>query len=316
MPTRQHAEHFSDRAAMATLKLKLTPLKGSVDGPRARKAFDELMTMVPSASGITYEIETIGGVLGRWCRPLEAVKGAAILYFHGGGYVVGAAEPYQYFAGQIASRARTVVFVPEYRLAPEHPFPAAVEDAQAAYAGLIAQGFTKIALAGDSAGGGLALILLSISSRALAGSGAIPKGAAVISAWTDLAMTGESMKTRADADPLSTRSSLATLSRLYLGDQDARDARASPLYGDLGALPPVRMHVGEDDVLLDDTLRYGERFEQAGGTIEVHTWQGMTHVFPSNIALLEAAKEALNDIGDFLKSQLTAESVATLPKSA
>jgi acetyl esterase/lipase len=290
---------------MVAMRLMLRSAKGSVSGPDARKTFDELMDKVPAASGVAYEAATIGGVSGWWCRPENAAKGSAILYLHGGGYVVGAAQAYQHFVGQVASRARVAAFVPEYRLAPEFPFPAAVEDAQATYQGLVAQGLTKIALAGDSAGGGLALILLSwAAAKARAGLGPIPKGAAVISAWTDLAMAGESMKTRAQADPLSTPASLAAMARLYLGDGDARDPLASPLYGDLAGLPPVRMHVGEDDVLLDDSVRYGERFEQEGGTIQVHTWQGMIHVFPSSIALLKAAKEALDDVGDFLKWQL------------
>jgi epsilon-lactone hydrolase len=305
MPITHHPERLSDRASMVAVRLMLSSTRGSVNGPGARRAFDEIMLKVPSVSGVTYQAETIGGVPGWWCRPQQAINGAAVLYFHGGGYVVGAAEAYRHFVGQIASRANVAMFVPDYRLAPEFPLPAAVEDAQATCAGLIAQGFTNIALAGDSAGGGLALILLTlITDKARIGSGTIVKGAAVISAWTDLAMTGESMTTRAEADPLSTPASLAALARLYLGDQDARNPRASPLYGDLGGLPPVRMHVGEDDILLDDTLRYGGRFEQAGGAIEVHTWQGMMHVFPSNVALLEAAKEALDDVGAFLKSRL------------
>jgi monoterpene epsilon-lactone hydrolase len=305
MPITHHPERLSDRASMVAVRLMLSSTRGSVNGPGARRAFDEIMLKVPSVSGVTHQAETIGGVPGWWCRPQQAINGAAVLYFHGGGYVVGAAEAYRHFVGQIASRANVAMFVPDYRLAPDFPLPAAVEDAQATCAGLIAQGFTNIALAGDSAGGGLALILLTlITDKARIGSGTIVKGAAVISAWTDLAMTGESMTTRAEADPLSTPASLAALARLYLGDQDARNPRASPLYGDLGGLPPVRMHVGEDDILLDDTLRYGERFEQAGGAIEVHTWQGMMHVFPSNVALLEAAKEALDDVGAFLKSRL------------
>jgi monoterpene epsilon-lactone hydrolase len=305
MPITHHPEHLVDRAAMVAVRLMLKSMKGSVNGPSARKTFDEIMVKVPSASGVSYEAETVGGVPGWWCRPKEAATGAAILYLHGGGYVVGAAEAYQHFVGQIARRANVAVFVPDYRLAPEFPFPAAVEDAQAAYAGLIAHGIGNIALAGDSAGGGLALILLSLATaKARVGSGTIPKGAAVISAWTDLGLTGESMTTRAEADPLSTPASLAALSRLYLEDRDVRDPLASPLYGDLGRLPPVRMHVGEDDVLLDDSVRYGTRFEEHGGTIQVHTWQGMIHVFPSNIALLKAAEEALNDIGDFLQSRL------------
>jgi acetyl esterase/lipase len=302
-----HPEHLLDRAAMVAMRLLLRSAKGTISGPDARKSFDEMMEKVPAASGVTYEAATIGDVPGRWCRPADAVKGAAILYLHGGGYAVGAAQSYRHFAGQVASRARVAAFVPEYRLAPEFPFPAAVEDTQASYQGLVAQGLTNIALVGDSAGGGLALMLLA---WARAGSGPIPKGAAVISAWTDLAMTGDSMKTRAEADPLSTPASLAAMARLYLGDREACDPLASPLYGDLAGLPPVRMHVGEDDVLLDDSVRYGERFEQEGGTIQVHTWQGMIHVFLSNIALLKAAKEALDDVGDFLKWQLLGEPAA------
>ena len=294
MTTIHHPEHLADRAAMAPIRSALGSAKGSIDGPGARRAFDEIMTQVPAASKVTYEAAIVGGVPGWWCRPDKAQAGAAILYFHGGGYVVGTSRAYRNFVGQIAVRAKAVAFVPGYGLAPEYPFPAAVEDAQASYEGLVAEGFTNIALAGDSAGGGRALVLLSKVAA---------KGVAVISAWTDLALAGESMVTRAEADPLSTPAQLATMARLYLAGRDPHEPLASPLYGDLAGLPPVRMHVGEDDVLLDDSVRYGERLERAGGTIQVHTWQGMTHVFPSNVAL-QAAKEALDDIGDFLNRQL------------
>jgi len=135
-----------------------------------------------------------------------------------------------------------------------------------------------------------------------------PVGAAVMSPWTDLALSGASMETRAEADPLLTKESLASTARLYLGAHDPHDPLSSPLYGDLAGLPPVRIHVGEDEVLLDDSLRYGERFESKGGTIQVHTWEGMIHVFPSNVALLHAAKEALDDIGNFLRQQVVGES--------
>jgi acetyl esterase/lipase len=128
-------------------------------------------------------------------------------------------------------------------------------------------------------------------------------GAAVMSPWTDLALAGASMQTRGEADPLLTKDSLAATARLYLGRHDPRDPEASPLYGELAGLPPVRIHVGEDEVLLDDSLRYGERLESQGGAIQVHTWEGMSHVFPSNVELLHAAKEALDDIGDFLRQQ-------------
>jgi epsilon-lactone hydrolase len=127
-----------------------------------------------------------------------------------------------------------------------------------------------------------------------------------MSPWTDLALSGMSMETRAEADPLLTRESLASTARLYLGGHDPRDPLASPLYGDLAGLPPVRIHVGEDEVLLDDSVRYGERIE-SHGTVQIHTWQGMIHVFPSNVALLHAAKEALDDIGNFLRQQFVGD---------
>nr|WP_197478328.1 alpha/beta hydrolase [Luteibacter rhizovicinus] len=276
--------------------------KGTIDGPESRNAFDAILEQVPAASHVIYEAAIIGGVPGWWCRPPDPLERTGILYFHGGGYVVGAARAYRHFVGQVAARANVSAFIPDYRLAPEHPFPAAVEDAQSVYEGLVAEGLVDIALMGDSAGGGLALVLLSLAAaRARAGLGHMPGSAALMSPSTDLALTGESMVTRAETDPLSTPAQLATMARLYLAAHEPRDPLASPLYGDLTGLPPVCIHVGTDDVLLDDSVRYGERFEQAGGTIQVHVWAGMPHVFPSSIAILTAAGEALDDIGAFLR---------------
>jgi acetyl esterase/lipase len=295
------------RVMIAFVKM-VSSNKGSVIGPSGRETFDQLMEKVPPASGVTYEAAEVGGVPGWWCRPDDAAVNAAILYFHGGAYVAGSAHAYQHFVGQIAARTNVATFAPEYRLAPEHPFPTAVDDAKASYEGLVEQGFTKIALAGDSAGGGLALVLLAIVvAKARETTVLRPVGLAVISPWTDLALCGPSMETRAKADALLTKEALASSARLYLGEHDARDPRASPLYGDLAGLPPVRVHVGEDEILLDDSIRYGERMQNMGGTVQVHTWKGMVHVFPSNIALLRAAKEALDDIGHFLRQQLCGE---------
>jgi monoterpene epsilon-lactone hydrolase len=119
---------------MVAMRLMLRSAKGTVSGPDARKTFDEMMQKVPAASGVIYEAATIGGVSGWWCRSENAVKGTAILYLHGGGYVVGAAQAYHHFVGQIVARTRVPAFMPDYRLAPEFPFPAAVEDAKATYA--------------------------------------------------------------------------------------------------------------------------------------------------------------------------------------
>jgi monoterpene epsilon-lactone hydrolase len=150
--------HPLDRTVMLGMRKIVAPMKGSVTGPEARTPFDELMEKTPAAPGVTYEAASVGGVAGVWCRPADTPEAAAaILYLHGGAYIVGSALAYQHFVGQIVARTAIAAFVSEYGLAPERPFPAAVDDAQAAYAGLVAQGFTRIALVGDSAGGGLAL---------------------------------------------------------------------------------------------------------------------------------------------------------------
>jgi monoterpene epsilon-lactone hydrolase len=160
-------------------------------------------------------------------------------------------------------------------------------------------------LVGDSAGGGLALSLLLLTTAASkTGSVLQPAAAAVMSPWTDLALTGDSIATRSSADPLITRDALEKAAQLYLGGQDLCDAQASPLYGDLTGLPPVRLHVGDDEILLDDSCRFSERIGIAGGSAQLHVWQGMVHVFPANIELLQAAREALDDIGEFLRSYL------------
>jgi monoterpene epsilon-lactone hydrolase len=263
-----HPAQAADREAMATMRPLLLAAKGSVTGPSARGPFDELMVKTPSASGVTYEEADVGGIPGWWCRPGNSPAGAAILYFHGGAYIAGSARAYRSFVGQVASSATVAAFVPDYGLAPEHPFPAAVRDAESCYKGLVELGFRRIALAGDSAGGGLALVLLSL----LVSAGQRPIGATVMSPWTDLALTGESMETRAEADPLMTKDSLASSAELYLGGHNPCDPTASPLYGNLVGLPPIRIHAGEDEILLDDSLRYGARAELGGGAVQIHVW--------------------------------------------
>jgi epsilon-lactone hydrolase len=287
-----------DRETMAKIRAAAAPAKGVLE----RGDFDALMEHTPSASGVTYEAARVGGVPGWWCRPSEAAKSSAILYLHGGAYVVGSAMAYRNFVGQIAARANSPAFVADYGLAPELPFPRAVTDAQAAYRGLAELGYTSVALAGDSGGGGLALVLLaSAVEDARHGAAARPTGAAVMSPWTDLALSGATMETCAEDDPFLTRAVLATAASRYLGHHDARDPLASPLYGDLSDLPPVRLDVGEDEILLDDSRRYADRLAGAGGQVRLNIWAGMPHVFLSNVGTLAAATSALGEVGAFLK---------------
>jgi epsilon-lactone hydrolase len=294
--TTHHSEHLADRAAMLAMRTMIALQPKADLGPAGRAAFDELMEKTPSAEGVTYEAATVGGVPGWWCRPAAADVGPAILYLHGGAYVLGSAQAYRHFAGQFASRANAPVFATDYGLAPERPFPAAVEDAEAAYRGLASAGFSRIAAIGDSAGGGLALIMAARMAQAARDRETLrPVAVCVMSPWTDLALTGDSVKTRAGHDPMLSRRSLEDARQLYLEQASAQDPRVSPLYGDLAGAPPI---------LLDDARRYADWSSKSGSEVELHIWQGMAHVFPANLAILEAAREALDIAGEFLRRNL------------
>ncbi|MDF3215985.1 MULTISPECIES: alpha/beta hydrolase [Mesorhizobium] len=228
-----------------------------------------------------------------------------MLYIHGGGYVLGSAEALANFAGQIAARVGADIFVPDYRLAPEHPFPAAIDDAVAAYRGLVAEGAERIVVVGDSAGGGLTLALLSILAADKTKGLVQPVGAAAMSPWTDLALTGDSIETRAEADPIFTRGVLQSFADMYLQGQDATNPKASPLYAQLRGLPPIRIDVGDDELLLADSIRYADRARAAGVEVTLSVWEGMPHVFQSSLGQFLAAEQSVNAIGDFIRQRLT-----------
>ncbi len=303
-----HSLHQEDADVVAAMKAAAAPGKGVVMGPEARGPFnDRLAAGTPSPKNLQYQQDIVGGVPGWWCRPDESAPGTRLLYLHGGCYVLGSAAALRYFAGHLAVRALADTFVPDYRLAPEHPFPAAVEDALAVFSALAATA-DKVAVAGDSAGGGLALALLAI----LAGRGDSQRqaaGAAVLSPWTDLALTGESLVARAEADPLFTKGVLQHFVDLYLQGADATAPSASPLYGAApSTAPPIRIDVGDAEVMLDDARRYAVKAQAAGLKVSLHVWEGMPHVFPSALGQLAAAAEATDAIGAFLRTCLRSDS--------
>jgi epsilon-lactone hydrolase len=289
----------ADKTAMIAMRAIVEPNKGRLQGTAARGPFDAIMSRVIEPAGVTYEADTVGGVSGWWCRPETVRPGEVILHLHGGWFNWGSAQAFRNLIGHLAARTGAEAFIPDYRLAPEHPFPAAPEDARACYAGLLDRGYQRIAITGDSAGGGLALGLLSFATREIA-NGSVPVGAVALSPVTDLTLTGASWQTRAAADPYFVWSQVSALVHSYLGDHNPSDPSASPLYGDFSGLPPIRVHVGHDEVLLDDSLRYVEWAVAGGVDARIDVWEGMAHGFLSGIGTLAASTHALEAISAFL----------------
>jgi acetyl esterase/lipase len=265
------------------------------------------MERVAVPAGVTFEADTVGGIPGWWAKPAQSRKGAAILHVHGGWFNWGTAQAFGNFVGHIASSAGTDAFIPDYRLAPEYLFPAAVSDVDASYRGLVDNGIEKIAVTGDSAGGNLALVLLSMVSSATYKGRVAPVGAVALSPLADLALTAESFETRAEADPYFTKSQAAGLVRSYLGETNPRNPLASPLYGDLSGLPPIRVHVGDNEVLLDDSRRYVARAIAAGVDAELNVWMGMPHAFVADVGRFNAASKALSAVGTFIAERMRAD---------
>jgi acetyl esterase/lipase len=218
---------------------------------------------------------------------------------HGGGYVIGSINTHRAMIARIARASNARALAIDYRLAPEHPFPAAVDDATAAYKWLLAEGYEpgKIVIAGDSAGGGLTLAALV----ALRDSGVpMPAGAVPISPWTDLEGTGESVRSRAAKDPMVTPGNLAESAKQYYGAHDPRDPLVSPLHANFRGLPPMLIHVGDAEILLDDATRVAERAKLAGVKVELEVWDDMIHVWHVFAKLLPEGQQAIDKIGKFV----------------
>src|SRR5712672_1886954 len=301
-----HPRDPGDAPITAAMRAAVSASKGVTQGIEARGQFDAFMEIVSPRDDVTFDEDTIGGIPGLWVYPPNPQSKAAVLHLHGGWFNFGAARAYRHLVGHIAARAGARAFIPDYRLAPEHPFPAATDDVLACYRGLAERDVHRIALTGDSAGGNLALVLASRVANEAASINATLVGVAVLSPVTDLTLSGATYETRADADPLFTRPQVAELVHSYLGSADPTHPLASPLLGRISGLPSIRIHVGDDEVLLDDSLRYVERAVAADVDARVDVWMGMPHGFPGSIGRLKAAAQALDAIGAYLAESLRA----------
>jgi acetyl esterase/lipase len=276
-------------------------LAGFEDPAALRERANRPMGRVPEAVAI--EPVVAGGVPAQWVRWPGCSDAAALLYFHGGGYVFGGLESHRDIAWRLSEQTGIGVLVVDYRLAPEHRFPAAVDDAAASYSWLREQGFAahRIAVAGDSAGGGLALsMMLALKARGEP----LPGAAVLISPWADLALTGTSMQRNERADAMLSPAALGKFATLYLGDADAKSPLASPLFADLSGLPPTRVLAGSTEVLRSDAEVLVKRINAAGGNAELQLWPKMPHVFPILAAVIPEGRQAITDMAAFLRANL------------
>lgn len=262
---------------------------------RAEKAF-------PTPPEVKVERVSAPVAPAEWLRPPGALAGRVVLYLHGGGYVIGSPRSHRHLAAAIAAAGQASALLLDYRLAPEHPYPAAVDDATAAYRWLLDQGIAPghIVIGGDSAGGGLTVAtLLALRDARLP----LPAGGVCISPWVDLTCSGGSYRTRAAVDPIVTRTGVEEMARAYLGSSAARTPLASPLFADLRGLPPLLIHVGSDEVLLDDAVQLADRARSAGVDATLEVWDRMIHVWHWFLPMLDEAQAAVDGIGRFTRAR-------------
>ena len=257
-----------------------------------------------STAPAKYERVFAGGVDGEWIIPADAPEDKAILYFHGGGFRIGSVASHRDLIARIALASGCRVLAINYRLAPEHRFPAALDDALVAYGWMLDRGLKpdSVVFAGDSAGGNLVLAaMLALRERGLP----LPIAAALMSPWTDLAATGTSYVTRAEVDPIHQRPMILALAKNYLGGQgDPCDPLVSPLYADLRGLPPLLIQVGDRETVLDDSVMFADLARAAGVDVHLEVWDGMIHVFQMFGAELSEAHRAIASIAQFLNRHL------------
>ena len=269
----------------------------------SRAAYEKLAVLLGGAPDAKCEKVDADGVPAEWVAAPGIDSQRAVLYLHGGGYAIGSINTHRRLAYDISAASSARVLLIDYRLAPEHPFPAAVDDAAKAWRWLLQQGFTsdRLAIAGDAAGGGLTIAtLVNLRDRKLG----LPACAVAISPWIDLEGQGASITTRAAQDPMVQKAGLLWMAGLYLAGKDPRTPLAAPLHADLTGLPPVLVQVGTAETLLDDATRLAEKLYRAGGDVRLAVWPDMLHVFPFFAPILSEGRDGCREIGQFIRDRM------------
>jgi len=268
-----------------------------------RAAMAAAFSGFPSASEVKCEPVSAGGVKAEWITANNAAADRVILYLHGGGYVMGSIDTHRELVARLSKAAQARGLALDYRLAPENPYPAAVDDSIAAYRWLLAQGYKpgRIVIAGDSAGGGLTVATL-LAVRDLGAQS--PAAGVCISPWIDLEAEGESMTTRATQDPLVSRAMILSTGKMYVGENgNLREPLAAPIHAYFNDLPPLFIQVGDAETLLDDSTRLAERAKQAGVDVTLQIWDEMPHVWQLAAPILPEGQEAIDKIGEFIRQR-------------
>ncbi len=287
----------SEQLSKVIERIKSQPQNLNASMEQRRAGMERISERVPA--DVICEKVDAGGVKAEWIAAPSAATDRVILYLHGGGYVVGSINTHRAMVSRIARASNGRALSIDYRLAPEHPFPAAVEDATASYKWLLAQGYKpgKIVIAGDSAGGGLTIAaLLAIRDAGLP----MPAGAVPISPWTDLEGTGESVRTRAARDVMVTQDNLQSSAKQYYGTNDPKDPLVSPVHANYRGLPPMLIQVGDAEILLDDATRVAKSAKAAGVEVDLEVWDEMPYVWHVFAKYLPEGQQAIDKIGKFV----------------
>ncbi len=267
----------------------------------ARKHLETVArTLLIRATGVHVEQSQIAGIDVDWLRPKGAREDKVLFYLHGGAYVLGSRRTHRQLASHMAKEAGVTAVLPEYRLAPEHPYPAAIEDAVAVYRALLESGLKPedIVISGDSAGGALSVATLLALRHA---GDPLPAAAVLLSPFLDVTASGESATTRADQDPWFDVSDMAVVARYYCSDESKwRDPLISPVFANVSGLPPMLIQVGDDEILLNDSTRLAEKLEAAGVDVELEIWPDMWHVFQMFIGKMPESRKAVEKIGKYI----------------
>lgn len=278
--------------------------------PKMRKRLDFIGRLGRRAKDVVVEKTEIAGLHAEWYRPRNATAGKVFVFLHGGAYALGSCDSHRALATSIAAAANVHTLLPEYRLAPEHPFPAGLQDCGAVYRALLEAGYAAddIVMGGDSAGGGLTVsTMLQLRHDGVP----LPRAAVLISPFLDMTTSGDSMETRKGQDPWFDPENISTVIEHYCPDEDPRNPLLSPVFANVAGLPPTLIHVGDDEILLSDSTRFADKLRSAGIDVELEVFPEMWHVFHLFIGAMPESRAAVRKIGAYVKASFSGAAAET-----